>query len=215
MEHEKGNIDDKIFRFIYIEAMRDAVIQLAYKGKKRHLWTLEEEMNSLKGIIERLIDKVLNDEYLSQEEYDEDFLKTTISVCNYINDKEKNDEFTFGNAQKLINIMLKYLFISTYKDNSSRQKFDYCHCPMDQQLLKEVWSKRKKLPDNITLEKREVFLDGWGKEDFEKDENGEKRLPKRYLSFQESVRYLVELEKKDKEKKNPSENPLEYDYDKW
>lgn len=31
------NLDDKIFRFIYIEAVRDAVIQLSYKGEKKNL----------------------------------------------------------------------------------------------------------------------------------------------------------------------------------
>lgn len=205
MKHENINIDDKVFRFIYVEAMKDAVVQLAYKGEKK--WLMESDiLTPLKGEIEPLINKVLNNEYLSQDKYDEDFLNTTITICKYINDAASNNEFTFGNAQKLINIMLKYFYISSYKDDISRTKFRFCHCPMDQQLLKNIWSNRKEIDSDITLGSYEYFLKSWGNEDFEKDKNGKIMLPKRYELFQLAVRCLAE--KKDI-------NPLEYDYYVW
>lgn len=205
MREEKINLDDKIFRFIYIEAMRDAVIQLAYKGKKRSLME-SDVMNSVKGEIESLIDRVLNNEYLSQDKYNEDFLNTTINICKCINNAVKNDEFTFGNAQKLINIMLKYFYISSYKDASLKEKFRFCHCPMDQQLLNYVWINRENLDSDITLGKRQDFLKSWGNEKFEEDENGKKTYPKRYVLFQQTVRCFAEKE---------NINPLEYDYCVW
>ena len=205
MEHEKMNLDDRIFRFIYIEAMRDAVIQLAYKGEKR--WLMDSCMlNSLKGEIESLINKVLNNEYLSQDKYDEDFLSTAINVCRCINDKAKNDKFTFGNAQKLINIMLKYFYISSYKDDRLKENFKYCHCPMDQQLLNHIWRNRANLDNDITIGRREYFLKSWGNEDFEKDANGIIVYPARYVLFQEIVRRFASKE---------NLKPLEYDYYVW
>lgn len=205
MEDNKINLDDKIFRFIFIEAMRDAVIQLSYKGNKK--WLMESDvLNVLKIEIEPLINKVLNNKYTSQDNYDEDFLCTTINICKHINNMAQNDNFTFGNAQKLINIMLKYFYITSYKNDISKDFFRFCHCPMDQQLLENIWSKRKNLNINKTLGNRNYFLKSWGNEDFEEDENGRQIYPKRYTLFQLSVRYFANKEKK---------NSLEYDYYAW
>ena len=110
------NLDDKIFEFIFIEAIKDATMQLSYKCNKRYL-IQSDLINCLKSDIEHLIDKVFKNVYSSQEEYDEDFLSTTISICRIIKSKIKNDTFTFGNAQKLINMMIKYFYITIYNDN--------------------------------------------------------------------------------------------------
>lgn len=205
MECRKKNLDDKIFRFIYIEAMRDAVLQLSFKGDKKWLTESDELFDSLMGEIELLIDKVISGEFISKDEYNEWFLSTAINICKCINKKTINNEFTFGNAQKLINIMLKYFYILSYKNDSLKERFKFCHCPMDRQLLMKVWSKRAEL-DDIMLGKYEDFLKSWGNEDFEKDENDKKIYPRRYLLFQQAVCHLSE-------KKNMS--PLEYDYYEW
>lgn len=205
MESNKMKLDDKIFRFVYITAMRDAVIQLAYKGNKK--WLMESEIIlSLKKEIEPLIDKVINGEYISQEMYDEEFLNTTIRVCEYINGKSNSDRFTFGNAQKLINIMLKYFYIVGYKGDSKKECFRFCHCPMDQLLLQNVWHKRSELNSNISLNTREWFLQSWGNEDFELDSNGEIKYPRRYIVFQQAVRCYATKSNIDS---------LEYDYCVW
>ena len=198
-------LDDKIFRFIYIEAIKDAVSQLAYKGDKKWLKELDV-LNSIKSEVEVLIDKVLNNEYLSQAEYDEDFLCITINVCKCINGKSENANFTFGNAQKLINIMLKYFYITSYKKYSSKEKFRFCHCPMDKQLLKDIWSKREELDCCVNLGNYDYFLKSWGSEDFEIDENGKKGYPKRYILFQQAVHFFADKE---------NINSLEYDYYIW
>lgn len=205
MNKDKIILDDYIFRFIYIEAMRDAVIQLAYNGEKK--WLMESDViNSLKNGIEVLIEKVINNEYLSQEEYDKDFLNVTINICEFINNKAKNREFTFGNAQKLINIMLKYFYITSYKNDELKVNFKFCHCPMDRELLRTIWDKCAG-PDRFKkLGKYTYFLKNWGNEDFEKDENGTDIYPKRYLLFQETVRYFA---------KEKDINPLEFDYYVW
>lgn len=199
----KVNLDDRIFRFIYVGAMRDAVIQLAYEGPKK--WLMESEvLEALQGEIKPLIDKVLRNEYATQNEYDEDFLHTTINICEYVNDKAKNNNFTFGNAQKLVNIMLKYFYIISYKNDVLKGSFRFCHCPMDQQLLESVWNNRRNIDCVKTLGKRDYFLKSWGHEDFEMDENGKKTYPKRYILFQQAVRCIAK-----------NINSLEYDYYIW
>lgn len=204
----KDKLNDEIFRFICTAAMRDAVIQLAYKGKKKPLMA-SEVLDSIKDKIEFLIDNVLNDTYTSQENYDRDFLDTTINISEFINKKVGNEEFTFGNAQKLLNIILKYLYIISYKNDGLQKNFRFCHCPMDQRLLEDVWKKRAEScikEDQIDLRNRNYFLKSWGNENFEGDGNPGNAFPERYMLFQKAVRCLASKE---------GRNPLEYDYHIW
>lgn len=205
MDFNKRELDDKIFRFICIVAMRDAVVQLSYVGEKK--WLTENEMiKVLKRIVEPFVDDVLSNRFKSQKIYDNEFLRTTIKVCDIINAKANNNNFTFGNAQKYINIILKYLYIKSYKNDRVKDSFRFCHCPMDQQLLKNVWDNRGKINDYIRLGKRDFFLGSWGNEDYNVDANGNKTYPIRYLLFQQAVRELVA---------NLNIFSLEYDYLIW
>lgn len=199
----KDRLNDEIFRFICTAAMRDAVIQLAYKGKKKPLME-SGLLDSLKDKMECLIDNVLNNTYTSQEKYDQDFLETTIKISEFIHENVGNKEFTFGNAQKFLNIFLKYLYIISYKNNDLQKNFRFCHCPMDRQLLEDVWKKREE--SGIELRNRNYFLKSWGNENFEKDENDKTVFPERYMLFQKAVRCLALKE---------GRNPLEYDYRIW
>ena len=191
MEYEKINLDERIFRFIYISAMRDAINQQAYKASEKIWLSDDEAFNSLKSEIRPFIDNVLNNEYSYQGKYDEDFLDITISVCKYVNCKAQNNNFTFGNAQKLINMMLKYFYITGYESDKQKECFRFCHCPMDGKLLKNVWNKCKKSDNYRISETYDWFTKSWGNEDFEVDENGKMKYPKRYLVFQQAVHFLL------------------------
>lgn len=199
--------DENIFKFIYLAAIRDAVLQKAYKGEKK--WLEESDvLVSLKETLSEFIDKVLKGEYHCQEDYDADFLSTAISVCEIINNNKKeaeNPDFTFGNAQKLINIMMKYFYITCYGKKAAKEKFKFCHCPMDQQMLKKVWCKRESLSHYIPLGSTD-FMKSWGSENFKVLESPKYNYPDRYRLFQEAVRDLAH-------KKGIS--PLEFDYREW
>lgn len=54
--------------------------------------------------------------------------------------------------------MIKYFYITTYNDNVSKEIFKYCHCPMDQKPLKNIWHKCKDLNRNKILGKSDYFL---------------------------------------------------------
>ncbi|MBR6051389.1 MAG: hypothetical protein IKP68_09350, partial [Clostridia bacterium] len=164
---EKTNIDDSIFRFIYIMAMQDAVRQSAYSGERKWLWS-KPIFEILYKPLKNHIDSILNGDYKPQsdddgkkESYDKAFIGLAIEILSKINEEEKgkkkreraegNDTekykykgtFKFGNAQKLINMTVKYFYVMTYGNNNiSRDHFQYCHCPVDGQMLKKVWKKR-------------------------------------------------------------------------
>lgn len=199
-----ANSNDDIFMFIYISAIRDAVSRKAYNGAKKPLEKLEE-LDQLKDTLSELINNVLNNKYSCQNDYDKDYLKTAIEICKIINQKESNGKFSFGNSQKLINMMLKYFYITSYADKDKKELFKFCHCPMDGQILRKVWRKRKSLSCNIKIGKYDEFNKGWGNEDFE-DTNGKKDFSKRYKIFQQAVRDLADKE---------NMSPLEFDYHYW
>lgn len=199
-------VRSEVFRFIYVAAMRDAVLQGAYEGERKWLQTdgTKEAMEK----IQVYISKILNGELKDRVIHDKAFLDTAKTVCEIINrlekDKSQKEFFTFGNAQKLINMTVKYIYINTYNDLNLRENFCSCHCPMDRVLLKVVWKECIKNKGDV---KSDWFLTSWGKENW-KDEKKED-FPDRYACFQNAVINL-------------SENfhdgkiyPVEYDFLTW
>lgn len=237
---ETKTMDENVFNFIYVAAMRDAVLQNAYEGEKK--WLYEPNYFKIwRADIQKFMDEVLTGTFTGQKDYDDKFLKTAEKVCSKINSNKpenrtvagetsgKKVKFTFGNAQKLLNIMLKYFYITCYNDNTyKRNNFRFCHCPMDQIMLNKVWEACKckqdiqcrrcpqrdkcqyelhTISEMKCYEAKGKFTKSWGKEDFEKG-----GYPNRYLAFQAAVRVLA-----GKENPYPEEKPypIEYDYSEW
>ena len=103
-----------------------------------------------------------------QEKYDKRFLDVSFDLRKEINShsqKEGGGCFTFGNAQKLINILMKYFYLHSFGNEKEKDNFKFCHCPMDHQLLENVWERRWKLNEDTrkSLRKRTDFLSSWGK----------------------------------------------------
>ena len=230
---EVKEISKEIFRFVYIAAMQDAVRQNAYSGKRNWLWN-KSIFEKLYEPLKNHIDSILNgdydlqqDENVMKEAYDNAFIKLAKDICSFINeeekkkrDEEKNEEtdpekykykgtFTFGNAQKLINMTVKYFYITTFnKDKTEKVKFQYCHCPMDEQMLNIVWKNKIKAANSWYAYGKDGFKYSWSNEEFLKDNKGKLSLPKRYSEFQKAVRELVKNDK-------IATMPIEYDYVNW
>lgn len=202
-------MDSIIFKFVYIVAMRDATLQRSYDGKKKWLMDCKKFPNSSEKL-KKFIDDVVKEKFDNQSDYDKRFITVAESICEEINSKAQKNEFTFGNAQKLINIMMKYYYIHTYNSEKAKNAFRFCHCPMDGQLLKAVWEKRNDLSNPSMLGKSDDFMKSWGKEEFELI-NGEKAIPIRYLMFQKAVKELSQSICI----KERNLFPLEYDYYIW
>ena len=208
--YNQDEISTRIFRFIYGCAMHDAILLRAFVGKKDWIVKVEDAKNHL----QKYVDFILNNKFQSQDEHDSFFIEIANDICKTINAKKPSfaeDVFSFGNAQKLINIVAKHTYSFCYLTPELRENFRYCHCPLDSIMLNEVWKRYK---ENLGEEKRketlkstEFFCKSWGNE----GQNGDIQpkiceFPERYLKYQTAIREII-----------GEENlfPIEFDYIVW
>lgn len=103
----------------------------------------EKIKNNCKKIIINSINKLLEYDSMSQEKFD----KWHKSICEELIKEFKNQLFTYGQAQKWINMTLKYISILDY--DIVKGIYEYCHVPIDNIIINQVeynffnkaWSK--------------------------------------------------------------------------
>ncbi len=186
-------INQKVFHFVYGCALRDAILRGSFKGKNKE-WI--GELDQPKNIVRNYIDQLLGFTFDSQTAHDAFFLDAANALCKEINrhrPAEAEDVFSFGNAQKLLNIAVKHIYSFCYYDPKLRDAFRYCHCPLDQIMLEKIW---KQYPDNTkrraALGKHQEFFTAWGSEGTEDGRQPDLTcLPERYRKFQAAVKDLI------------------------
>lgn len=216
---KKIEIDEKIFDFVFGEALRDATQQKAYLiPKDEEIKEIKKKAikligNKVKGIVKTYVDDIVNGNYYCFYATADDVSKKISSinieeakkVFNRDVDKklltEVKDNFTFGNIQKLINMTAKYFYIMCYNNDDLCIKFKNCHCPMDSIMIKKVREKYKKQFNKNGQLKPDV---AWSK--LEKENNN---IPEAYVEFQRMIRELCGNEDQ------PYKNPLEFDFIEW
>lgn len=194
-------MDDKIFEFAYRCALRDATLMKAYSGDKVKL----SENEKARQAVHKYIESIMNEKQHC-------FYKAADDVLNAFNGDEY---FTFGNAQKLINMTAKYLYIMCYGDEAKRKLFSNCHCPMDRIMIAKVVGKYRKLTKenkDLADEQVELFSVGdnlsgqWSSVSWSNIKNEKTSGPDSievYKKYQEMVNALA---------KEEHIMPLEYDY---
>ena len=197
--------DDLIFNFVFIESMDDATKQKAYNCKKAWLKKPDNFPKSTSAL-KSIINSILKGKFKEQTEYDKEFIRVAHIICDEINDKKEDYyiPFRFGNAQKLINMVIKHYYIVSYNNSDIKKHFEFCHCPMDRQLLMKVWNEYKKefsKKPSQNCNNQDEFSDSWGSLDFKDD-----KYPERYNDFQNAVKELSEQE---------NISRLEYDFKEW
>lgn len=118
-------------------------------------------------------------------------IKTILVIC----DKTRDLDFTFGNSQKLVNMMAKYMFLGTYSDEIKRSRFYPCHCPMDGVMIdfiKKGFLKYSELNSfKDSTEYKDFFKlrwdSAWSRLTYE---NG---VPKPYDCFQRCIRKICKI----------------------
>ena len=193
-------MDDYIFDFIYSMAMTDAT-------KRTDSATFKEALLGVEHAKRLVKDHILN--ILNNRAED------VVSVIESVNNSLHNDEnhFCFGNAQKLVNMTVKYFYIMVYNGNLDRSKFESAHCPMDR-IMKDTVVKRYKaaIEDDLEQKNKRIeyfsFAEGgretkdWSGVAWSKITEQNREL---YSKFQTMVSYLCD---KDEE----IINPIDYDY---
>lgn len=213
----KEQIGGKIFEFILDMAFNDATMRSAFNNpykKPGNNATKEEQddfrelKNSLKESVACPIKKYLKciiDGGATENtvyEYIQEVLENAKGICDAYREKtyNKDFDFTFGHAQKVVNMAAKYLYIAHYADQSIRDNFKICHCPMDSIMIKGVIKEVERLnEEGLKIEKLKNDTP-WSKI------GTNKYSADIYKEFQDVVKKLSEREEL---------IPLEYDYNHW
>ena len=223
--YNSESISDKTWEFIYGCAMHDAILQQSFTGDKEWVNKVKEP----KEILRKYINKVLDGEFVSndketKEKHEELFLDTANKICKAINEsplrpassiksKAEIGVFSFGNAQKLINMTVKHVYTFTYGTPSLRENFRHCHCPMDSIMLSSVYRLYEQEYDRA--QKHSVlttnFNDAWGNEGWDEATKTQPTLtsfPGRYKKFQDAILAFIE-------KNGGDIFPIEFDFEVW
>lgn len=206
--YDEKVLTEKVFDFLYGCAMRDAIGQKAFQGKKD--WV--GKLSAPKPVLRAYIDKVLQNGFTSQQEHDAYFLQMANKLCNLINSSrptEATGVFSFGNAQKLINMTAKHSYSLCYNNPGLREGFRFCHCPVDGIILETVWQRyENRFGKEEQLQKLTAdFRKPWGNEGTENGIQPElTAFPQRYAAFQKAIYKLIG---------NGDIYPVEFDYLYW
>jgi len=205
------DVQNRIFDFCYMNALRDATLQLAFSGKTKDIAESEDVKELVKEYARSLagITKPIQD-----DNYIYNLIDLITNMAPQSHDKENRIVmFKYGNAQKLVNMTAKYLFIRNYSKMEYIELFKKCHCPMDSLIIKAM---KKDIKIRSDLDKSiKAIYDGI----YDKENTNTWReyldLPwslcseERYRFFQTVINKIIE------NKYNNEISPLEYDYLMW
>ena len=198
-QYGETDMDDYIFDFVYSMAMTDAT-------KRTDSATFIEsllENTDAKGMVKEHLRNILNNE-------SEDVITVIENVANSLHNNENS--FSFGNAQKLVNMTVKYFYIMVYNNRTDRSLFEEAHCPMDR-IMKDIVVKKYKdaIENDIEQKNRRIEYyskaDGsetkdWSSVAWSKIDNQNREL---YCKFQVMVLYLCRIDEEEI-------HPIDYDY---
>jgi hypothetical protein len=196
-----------IFDFSYGAALGDATGQKAFEGNKKPLRNNEGAKEIARKYIDEIIAGENPDFYETTKELEKSFNKYIKDNKSNIEYTKKNGEksepvFRFGNSQKLINMLAKNMFLLVYQNKDLRDSFSQCHCPMDNEMIKNVKKELKKSNDA----KAEELLKKYRESEKVAWSRIECRNTDQYEIFQKCVQYLADKE---------GLSPIEYDYWMW
>lgn len=139
------DMNDKVFGFAYMMAFRDATMRNAFPRRDGESdKTLQDRKTEIKKhsnqIVHDYIDAIMSGQNTDSLD-SPDPIETIFQLC----DQENTDNgFTFGNAQKLVNMTAKYMFLSVYNDPKKRKNYVSCHCPMDSVMMDRIRENSEK-----------------------------------------------------------------------
>lgn len=155
IDFEDGQTD-KILEVAIDKAYNDATMQGAYNALNK-----SGEFPNLSSIKKEILNRIEN---LLSKEYSKDYSDCHKEICSYLTgayknvklDKTDDPAFTYGNAQKWINMTMKYLYIlaEIFHEYAYECDFDQhfnriqelykdLHVPVDSYIIEAVWNDLK------------------------------------------------------------------------
>ena len=200
------DLQKTIFDFSYGAALGDAIGQKAFEGKKKPLRDNEEA----KYIARQYIDDIINGKkpdfyktsYALEKSFTQYIAENKSKIIYIKKDGNPSDPiFRFGNAQKLLNMLAKNMFLLVYQDELLRANFAQCHCPMDNIMIAIVKEELKG-----TDEKASLLLKRYKDSEKLAWSRIEEEDLEQYEAFQACVKFLADKQ---------DISPIEYDYWQW
>ena len=205
MSNEKNKISNKeLLDFLKFSYFGDLNISIEVASKRAYrdmcrtlrfgvlpIDTKDSIISDLKESVNVIFKKeipIINEGSItSQEKFDSWHCKVCENMKNLY--YEKGINFTYGQAQKWLNMMIKYLYILEVEEYTFDSVFEYLHIPIDEYILKGV-------EDELEI-KRPVYV--WSRWD-NYDE---------YLKYQKDIRERIEKDK------NIDVPPLLWEFENW
>ena len=196
---------DTILKSTIKVAYNDATMQGAYNALEKE--NAEEiDYNEVAQELEKAIKKLLNDNSNSYEQWHKDICKELVECYEKVTSNNKNPAFSYGNAQKWVNMTMKYLYILSEifhdfnKDHNFENYYDIIQklykelqMPVDSFIIESVWDEKKQIegiPYNIGKLNKATYGDGKkipGKYNSEKVVPWSKWTDKEYFKFQKTL----------------------------
>ncbi|MDD6483619.1 MAG: hypothetical protein PUF72_03470 [Clostridiales bacterium] len=182
-------------------AYRDLARTVKFSQSAKQLNATEK-----KNLIESVEDYIAGE--VSKKDINADFDKWHCDSCEGIINKMNSGDtlspnsFTYGQAQKWLNMTIKYMWLLGLLGESFKDCENKLHVPADSVIIEAVW------------ENKEVYLPLKPNAKREKSYNSDKVIPwskwdfESYKKFQSSLREYVS-------KKDPPEIPLEWEAKAW
>jgi len=202
--HNKIEIHDYVFEFIYAMAINDAMNRVSNSGDKRNI----KKQDKIREIVKKHAEEIINGSELP--------IITTVKKIMDENSKSeyKVEDLSFGKLQKLVNMTMKYLYVIYYDRFDIRRKFSNCDAPMDDAMRDFVyWSYKDRYNDPDEYKSTIGFSRYTAWSTLKIEDNGEE--DKQYRAFQDAVKDIIK-EKCHKEYPDKSPiDPIEFDLEFW
>ena len=176
---------DKKFQFAYDMAFKDSTLRNAFVKKSKSDLDFQNRKQYIK-----------ENAYCIVKEYIDDIFEGNhpdpIIPIKKIEEKFSDKGFSFGNAQKLVNMTAKYMFLCTYYFEDKSNLFNNCHCPMDGIMIDVIKKRCKSFKHKNVSWSRLKTIEG--------------KIPQVYIDFQNEIKKIC-LEEES--------IPIEFDYFYW
>ena len=191
-DSEKEELSNAALEKAYFDATQQGAFNTLVPKEKRESVSTAHD-NALKILKDQL-------ENCTFKEYDEWHHTTCMAVCDKY-DEQRLNCFTYGNAQKWVNMTMKYLYLfDSLGLGNSPIIFDdgmaQClHVPVDSYIIESVWDKNVELPivkllkDGTKGKYDSVKVKAWSKWDDREIQDTNKN---EYQLFQESLRNALD-----------------------
>lgn len=196
---------DTILKSAIKVAYNDATMQGAYNALEKE--NAEEiDYDEVAQELEKAIKKLLNDNSNSYEQWHKDICEELVKCYEKVTSNNKNPAFSYGNAQKWVNMTMKYLYILSeiFHDFNKNLNFEKYYdiiqklykefqVPVDSFIIESVWDEKKQIegiPYNIDKLNKATDSNGNripGKYNSEKVVPWSKWADKEYFKFQKTL----------------------------